>query len=68
MAALLMAAILIFALMDGSEALVTGNCVNCHTMHNSQGGTAVNAAGSQEFLLNKGGGNMLGLPCTDYSS
>ncbi|MDP2280022.1 MAG: hypothetical protein Q8K51_17620, partial [Nitrospirota bacterium] len=55
---LLLAAILIFALMAGSEARVTGTCVNCHTMHNSQGGVAVNSAGPQEFLLSKGGGTV----------
>lgn len=53
-----LAAILIFVLMAGSEAKVTGVCSNCHTMHNSQGGVAVNAAGPQEFLLNKGGGTV----------
>jgi len=55
---LLLAAILVFALIAGSEARVTGACVNCHTMHNSQGGAAVNSAGPQEFLLSKGGGTV----------
>jgi hypothetical protein len=60
--AALLAAILIFALMAGSEARVTGVCVNCHTMHNSQGGAAVNTANAgapQDFLLvNKGTGTV----------
>jgi len=47
---------MLFAL--SSDAKVTGNCSNCHTMHNSQGGVAVNTAGPQEFLLNKGGGTV----------
>lgn len=34
-------AIVVFVLMAGSEAKVTGVCVNCHTMHNSQNGSAV---------------------------
>lgn len=48
-----LAAILVFVLMAVVEAKVTGVCSNCHTMHNSQGGVAVNAAGAgpQEFLL-----------------
>lgn len=33
------------------EAKVTGNCVNCHTMHNSQNGSAVVAEGPQRCLL-----------------
>lgn len=37
------------------EAKVTGNCSNCHTMHNSQNGQAVVAAGPQGCLLNKEG-------------
>lgn len=40
------------------QANVTGNCSNCHTMHNSQGGAAVNANGPAEFLLTKGGGTV----------
>lgn len=62
MSAFLIAAIVVFVLMAGSEARVTGNCVNCHTMHNSQGGAAVNtnvaAGAAAEFLLNKGGGTV----------
>ncbi len=58
----LLTAILIFVLMAESEAKVTGVCSNCHTMHNSQGGVAVNtanAAAPQEFLLvNKGTGTV----------
>jgi hypothetical protein len=45
------------------QAKVTGNCSNCHTMHNSQSGGAVakDASGTSqntpvEFLLNRGGG------------
>ncbi|RLD93461.1 MAG: hypothetical protein DRI93_05285, partial [Aquificota bacterium] len=35
-----------------SMAKVTGVCSNCHTMHNSQGGSAVNNSGPYEYLLN----------------
>ena len=31
--------------------VVSGLCVDCHTMHNSQGNTAVNASGPQDALL-----------------
>ena len=31
---------------------VQGACVNCHTMHNSQDGSAVNSSGPNEYLLN----------------
>lgn len=34
---------------------VTGACVNCHTMHNSQNGTAVVTAGPQEALVRYAG-------------
>lgn len=33
-------------------AAVTGDCVNCHTMHNSQDGNVVLAAGPNESLTN----------------
>lgn len=32
---------LLFCLPSSLQARVTGNCSNCHTMHNSQGGTAM---------------------------
>lgn len=40
------------------QAKVTGNCNNCHTMHNSQGGSPVNASGPAEFLIKYGGGTV----------
>ncbi|MDP2156468.1 MAG: hypothetical protein Q8K68_02015 [Nitrospirota bacterium] len=62
-AAPLLAAILVFVFIAGSEAAITaGACVTCHTMHNSQSGVAVNTANagaSQEFLLvNSGTGTV----------
>lgn len=63
MAAFLMAAILVFVFMAGSEAVITGACVNCHTMHNSQGGAVVNTSGTAEFLLNKGAGTTICFGC-----
>lgn len=35
----LMAAVLVTAFSAPAAAKVTGACVNCHTMHNSQGGS-----------------------------
>jgi len=32
-------------------AKVTGQCSNCHTMHNSQNGVAINSSGPQKTLL-----------------
>lgn len=49
----------IFALIFfvNAQAVVSGkDCNKCHTMHNSQNGAQVNANGTQEFLLNVGGG------------
>jgi predicted CXXCH cytochrome family protein len=37
------------------EAAITGQCSNCHTMHNSQNGTTVVSEGPQPFLLNRVG-------------
>lgn len=37
------------------EARVTGVCSNCHTMHNSQNGSAVVAEGPQPNLLSRAG-------------
>lgn len=56
--AALIAAILFFVLMAVVEAKVTGVCSNCHTMHNSQGGSVVNSAGPQAFLMRMGGGTV----------
>ncbi len=36
-----------------AKAKVTGECVNCHTMHNSQDGTAVDPNGPNQYLLSK---------------
>lgn len=33
------------------QARVTGPCANCHTMHNSQNGSPINAGGPQNTLL-----------------
>jgi predicted CXXCH cytochrome family protein len=45
------AAALVFLLAGSLFAAVTGDCVNCHTMHNSQEGVVINADGSVEGLL-----------------
>lgn len=37
------------------KAKVSGDCSNCHTMHNMQGGQAIVTSGPQEFLLRTGG-------------
>jgi len=37
-----------------TSAKVAGPCVNCHTMHNSQDGAAVSAAGPNQYLINVG--------------
>ncbi len=50
--------LLVLMLSAGVQAKVTGNCSNCHTMHNSQNGSRVDASGPNEFLLNKGGGTV----------
>jgi hypothetical protein len=44
----------LFCLPLSSEAKITGNCSNCHTMHNSQNGSSMNFDGStmpNEVLL-----------------
>lgn len=41
----------LFCLPLSLEAKITGNCSNCHTMHNSQNGSAVVAEGPQSCLL-----------------
>lgn len=38
-----------------ADATVSGACVNCHTMHNSQNGAVVVAAGPQEALVRYAG-------------
>jgi predicted CXXCH cytochrome family protein len=42
-------------LPNAAQALVSGTCVNCHTMHNSEDGVAVNGSGAQELLLRASG-------------
>ncbi len=42
------------ALPVSSRASVHGQCSDCHTMHNSQGGLPVIAAGPLDVLLNQG--------------
>ncbi len=43
--------ILFFGLPLQASAKVTGMCVDCHTMHNSQNGANVNAGGAMDNLL-----------------
>ena len=43
--------ILVVSLPALAEATITGECSNCHTMHNSQNGSAVSASGPNELLL-----------------
>ncbi len=38
-------------MVSGNADAITGACSNCHTMHNSQGGSDVDAAGPNERLL-----------------
>lgn len=47
----IMALGLIAGFSSPAEAKVTGPCVNCHTMHNSQDGTSVSTDGPYETLL-----------------
>lgn len=42
-----------FLLPTVASAKVAGNCVTCHTMHNSQDGAAIVTTGAQDYLLNK---------------
>ncbi|MEA2084585.1 MAG: cytochrome c3 family protein [Thermodesulfobacteriota bacterium] len=52
---LLSTALLVPMIMSGAQtasALVSGSCVSCHTMHNSQDGADVNASGPFGQLLN----------------
>ena len=41
-------------LPKGGNAQVTGQCVNCHTMHNSQGGASMSATSTVYRSLTKG--------------
>ena len=43
--------ILTLLITASSHAKVTGECSNCHTMHNSQNGTNVDPNGPNETLL-----------------
>ena len=38
----------------GHADAISGECSNCHTMHNSQDGAPVNEDGPQDYLLNAG--------------
>ncbi len=50
-ASLLLFFAILFSVGD-VQARVSGPCSDCHTMHNSQNGTAVNASGPYGYLLN----------------
>ena len=52
MAALLLGTVCL--LPRGGHARVTGQCVNCHTMHNSQGGVSMSATSTVYQSLTKG--------------
>jgi len=52
MAAMLLGAICL--LPEGGNAQVTGQCVNCHTMHNSQGGASMSGTATVYQSLTKG--------------
>ena len=41
----------LFFVCNSASARVTGTCANCHTMHNSQDGNAVDIDGTNETLL-----------------
>ena len=51
-----LSAMLVAGFISGAQAKVSGNCSNCHTMHNSQNGQLTNSSGPQEFLIKAGGG------------
>ena len=51
----LLMALCLLLYASSSEAKVTGVCSNCHTMHNSQNGSAVVPEGPQSSLLNRAG-------------
>ncbi len=46
--------LLALVLVAGTAFAIGGQCSNCHTMHNSQDGAAVNAAGNADNLLSAG--------------
>ncbi len=50
-ASFLFAAFCLIAVPGPAFAKVTGQCGNCHTMHNMQGGTAVNGSGPFSALV-----------------
>ena len=52
------------AFSSPASAAVSGQCSNCHTMHNSQGGTAMATGGPHPTLLTN---NCLGCHTTDGS-
>ena len=43
--------IVLFGFSNSSQAMVSGLCSNCHTMHNSQGGQLVDDTGPNPTLL-----------------
>jgi len=45
-------ALLSVILVYGNVNAITGQCSNCHTMHNSQNGSTVDASGPSQRLLN----------------
>ena len=57
---LLLVSLVMLALHAPVNAKVTGQCANCHTMHNSQDGLAVNAGGPNEYLLKGGADSCVG--------
>ena len=50
-ALILVAGVSLFFISNSVSAKVTGPCANCHTMHNSQGGSPVVSGGSYRTLL-----------------
>ena len=46
--------LLAIGVMYGNGNAITGQCSNCHTMHNSQDGAAVDSGGPNNQLLNAG--------------
>lgn len=58
MAAMLLGTICL--LPEGGNAQVTGACVNCHTMHNSQGGASMNPGGTDTVYQSLTKGDCLG--------
>ncbi len=48
----IIACLSLFFVFNSASAKVSGSCANCHTMHNSQGGSALNSDAIETLLAN----------------